>query len=244
MTAVLVRIGIDHAYGHWNAPVNADGRFVYVPIPERTTEFHPGLARHYREVLSPLRAFGRGVHADYRHHTKLPRTLHRRPMHLDPDFCHLTYGDVGHRRGKTLSTMTGGDLVVFYAGLRPTHACEHRLIYALVGLYVVDEVVTAESVPMPRRHENAHTRKLVHGPTDIVVRARRGVSGRFDRAVPIGHYRENAYRVRPDVLNAWGGLTVKNGYIHLSGVPPRFLDPVRFLEWFGQQGVTLVAENH
>jgi hypothetical protein len=34
MKALLVRIGIDQEYGVWNAPVDGDGRFVYVPIPE------------------------------------------------------------------------------------------------------------------------------------------------------------------------------------------------------------------
>ena len=41
MNALLVRIGVDQAYGGWNAPVDAEGRFVYVPIPEKLrTPFH------------------------------------------------------------------------------------------------------------------------------------------------------------------------------------------------------------
>jgi hypothetical protein len=36
MKALLVRIGVDQAYGGWNTPVDAEGRFVYVPIPEPT----------------------------------------------------------------------------------------------------------------------------------------------------------------------------------------------------------------
>lgn len=46
MKALLIRIGVDQAYGGWNAPVDADWRFVYVPIPESPgTRFHPGLRR-------------------------------------------------------------------------------------------------------------------------------------------------------------------------------------------------------
>jgi hypothetical protein len=63
------------------------------------------------------------------------------------------------------------------------------------------------------------------------------MSGRFDRCIPIGEWRDNAYRVRPDIEDAWGGLTVKNGYIQRSAVPPEFLDAARFHEWFQQQGV-------
>ena len=55
MKALLIRIGIDLESGGWNAPVDADGRFVYVPIPEeRGTAFHPGLERRYGEVLPAL----------------------------------------------------------------------------------------------------------------------------------------------------------------------------------------------
>ena len=44
MKGVLVRIGVDQAYGGWNAPVDAEGRFVYVPIPEKLgTHFRPDL---------------------------------------------------------------------------------------------------------------------------------------------------------------------------------------------------------
>lgn len=44
MKALLVRIGVDQSYGGWNAPVDAEGNFVYVPIPEKLgTRFHSGL---------------------------------------------------------------------------------------------------------------------------------------------------------------------------------------------------------
>jgi hypothetical protein len=35
MKGLLVRIGVDQAYGGWNAPVDADGQFVYVPIRDK-----------------------------------------------------------------------------------------------------------------------------------------------------------------------------------------------------------------
>jgi hypothetical protein len=60
MKALLVRIGVDQAYGGWNAPVDAEGRFVYVPIPEKLgTRFHPGLDRRYGEALPALQRFCR-----------------------------------------------------------------------------------------------------------------------------------------------------------------------------------------
>jgi hypothetical protein len=236
MKALLVRIGIDQKYGGWNAPVDAAGRFVYVPIPERPgTPFHPGLERRYNEVLPSLRRFG-DLH--------LPPGLLDRPMHLDPDFECLTYGDVGSRRGAGMVGMAAGDLLVFYGGLRPVHPCEHRLVYALMGLYVVREVVPVAAVPAGRWYENAHVRRARRGTTDIVVRAEPGRSGRFDRCLPIGAWRAGAYRVRRDILDAWGGLSVKDGYIQRSAVPPTFHRPERFLDWLDRQPIQLLSRNN
>jgi hypothetical protein len=165
-------------------------------------------------------------------------------MHLDPDFECLTYGDVGSRRGAGMVGMAEGDLLVFYGGLRPIHRCEHRLIYALAGMYVVQEVISASAVPQDRWHENAHVRKLKRGATDIVVRAKPGVSGRFERCIPIGEWRDGSYRVRRDILKAWGGLSVKNGFIQRSAVPPTFTRPDRFTAWVKTHGVELLPRNN
>lgn len=231
MKALLVRIGVDQAYGGWNAPVDAEGRFVYVPIPETIgTSFHPGLERRYGEVLPALQRFcdqnGCDVFADLR----FPRELLENPMHLDPDFECLTYGDVGDRRGAEMADMDAGDLLVFYGGLRPVHRCEHKLIYALMGLYVVKEVVPVSDVPQRRWYENAHVRKVKRGETDIVLRAKPAVSGRFDghiaalfenfvRKLPAGPARYLVERVRPAakpdaVVNLPGrsGLPLENRY--------------------------------
>jgi hypothetical protein len=136
------------------------------------------------------------------------------------------------------------DQLVFYAGLRPTSACGHKLVYALVGVFVVHEVVKVTDIPGSRWHENAHTRKLKHWPHDIVVRAKTGDSGRLRRCIPIGEWREGAYRVRSDLLQAWGGLSVKNGFIQRSAVPPAFQKPEQFSGWFQQQRIQLLQRNN
>jgi hypothetical protein len=244
MRALLVRVGVDQAYGRWNAPVDADGHFVYVPIPEeRGTRFQPGLERRYDEVLPGLERFCRTRSCDLRGDLRFPDRLLERAMHLDPDFEHLTYGDNGDRRGAGMSDMVRGDLLVFYGGLRPVHRSEHKLVYALIGAFVVDEVVRIHDVPRTSWHENAHTRKLKHGSPDIIVRGLRGRSGRFDRALPIGEWRSGAYRVRKDMLKRWGGLSVKDGFIQRSAVPPSFNRPERFVAWLKRQRIRLVARN-
>jgi Nucleotide modification associated domain 3 len=246
MKAILVRTGVDHSYGGWNAPADpATGKFVYVPIPEVVdTRFHRGCRRDYGEIVPALEQFSEKAGVDLFDDLRCPRELLTRSMHLDPDFEWLTYGDVGNRRGSHIRQLEEDDLLVFYAGLRPCRPHDHKLIYALTGLYVVDEVIDAAAVPRSRWNENAHTRKLNRGDTDIVVRAKPGVSGRFRNYLPIGEYRDRAYRVRTDVLQAWGGLSVNDGYIQRSARPPRFLDARRFRRWLDKQNVELLAENN
>jgi hypothetical protein len=246
MQALLVRIGIDHAYGGWNAPADpASRRFVYVPIPERPkTRFHPGCRRGFDEVIPEIRRFADAFGLDAARDLKLPAELDHHAMHLDPDFAHLTYGDVGDRRGAGIRKLTPGDLLVFYAGLRSIDPAERRLIYALTGLLAVEEIVEAADVPRTRWKENAHTRKVKRGASDIIVRGRRGSSGRFDQFIPIGEWRAGAYRVRRDVLQAWGGLSVKDGFIQRSARPPRFLDADRFSRWLEDQEIELIAHNN
>jgi hypothetical protein len=244
MKALLVRIGVDQAFGGWNAPVDSEGNFIFVPIPEKMgTAFHGGLERHYDEVTPSLHRFCRDRGSDLCSDLKFPTGLGAYPMHLDPDFGELTYGDDGGRRGAGMAGMTEGDLLVFYAGLRPIHPCKHRLIYALVGLYVVCEVVSLQAIPRERWSENAHTRKVKWGVTDIVVRAKPNSSGCLERCLPIGEWRDGAYRVCEDVLAEWGGLSVKDGFIQRSAVPPSFLNPARFYDWFLHQRMPFVKGN-
>jgi hypothetical protein len=172
----------------------------------------------------------------------LPERLLGQPTHLDPDFDHLTYGDQG-QRGRSISKLQRGDVLAFFAGLRPVENPEASLVYALIGLYVIEEIVAARSIPSSRWLENAHTRRKP-SPEEIVVRARRGVSGRLKRCIPIGEYRDRAYRVRRDVLSAWGGLRVKDGYVQRSVRLPAFRDAARFYRWFLAQTTELTVWNN
>jgi hypothetical protein len=236
MKALLVRVGADQSDGggYWNGPVDStSGEFVYVPIPD-DGPFHPGLAKPYSALAAHLGSKW----------PSLPLDLARLDTHLDPDFAHLTYGDQGER-AKQISTKLGnGDLIVFYAGLNDIHP-NPQLVYALIGLYVIDVIVPAKSVLQPRWHENAHTRRVTSfAGNDIVVRARPIVSGRLTRALPIGSYRDRAYRILPELLAAWGGTTVRNGYLQRGARLPEFNDAARFYDWFQKQNVTLIPRNN
>jgi hypothetical protein len=244
MKALLVRVGIDSSYGKWNAPMDPYSKdFIYLPIPEEKRS-HAYLKRHYTESLPALTLFCEKYSINLLNDLKFPSPLQGAVMHLDPDFHELTCGDNGARRGAELSRMKAGDIIVFYAGLRPIRSCEHKLVYAIVGLYIVDEVIVAAEVNKKRWYQNAHTRRVKHQGSEVVARAKKNVSGRCEHCIPIGEWREGSYRVRKDILNKWGGLSVKNGYIQRSGVPPQFNHPKQFYNWFLKQNVRLIKSNN
>jgi hypothetical protein len=236
MRALLVRVGADQSEGggYWNGPLNpSTHEFGYVAIPE-TQRVHPRLNKPYSAVTTVLASLG----------SSLPSHLANRNMHLDPDFDHLTYGDQGERAKQIRSKLDPGDLLVFYAGLRSV-ARAMGLVYALIGLYVIEDIIPALNVPITRRHQNAHTRRVLPATaTDIVVSAQKGVSGRLDRCIPIGDFRSRAYRVWPHLLRTWGGLSVKNGYLQRSARLPEFRDANKFYDWFTAQKPTLIARNN
>lgn len=164
-------------------------------------------------------------------------------MHLDPDFEHLTYGDQGER-AKQLSSLKPSDLIVFYAALRNMHHPK-ELIYGVIGIFIVERLVSLADAIVSKPDFNAHTRRVLkENPTDLVVLARPDVSGRLQRCIPIGEYRDRAYRARPDILEAWGGLSVKGGYLQRSARLPQFLDAPCFMRWFERQRPNLMEANN
>ena len=243
MKAVLVRVGIDQSAesGSWNAPCNPDTcDFVYVPIKQDDANV-PGMEKHYTDnVVASLEKFSRENDCD----VPLPEHLIGERMHLDPDFKNLTYGDT-EKRGKHLIDFYKGDLVVFFAAFKPIKpvTTKGKLVYALIGLLTVDKVVRVGNVPKSRWDENAHTRNRRQEPTDVIVRGKRKGSGRLAKCIPIGEYREGAYRVTKPILKEWGDLDVKNGYLQRSANPPLFKDPECFYKWFKSKTPELLPSN-
>ena len=234
MRALLVRVGADctEAGGRWNGPVDrVTGAFAYVPIPE-PEPLLVGLETPYGGWAPAVERLG----------ARLPPRLVERPAHADPDFAHLTYGDRRERGRQIREKLGAGDLLVFYAGLRDVG--DGGLVYALIGLLAVDVIVPARSLPPARRAENAHTRRRDIGETDVVVFGRGGASGRFERALEFAGFRAGAYRVFPELLERWGGLGVRDGYVQRSARLPELTRPERFLAWLDAQRVELLARDN
>lgn len=100
MRGLLVRVGIDQTpeYGGWNAPLNTQTwRFMSVPIRDSTYNdsgyIENGERIYGKEVVAELATFSAECNCINHSSFQLPARLHDEPMHLDPDFLQLTYGD-------------------------------------------------------------------------------------------------------------------------------------------------------
>jgi hypothetical protein len=66
----------------------------------------------------------------------------------------------------------------------------------------------------------------------------------LERCLPIGEWRDRAYRVRRALIDEWGGLSVKDGYLQRSARLPRMIDPTRFQRWLESQKPILFQANN
>jgi hypothetical protein len=245
MQGLLVRVGIDVVFGGWNAPVDpVTGRFVYVPIPEKGEPL-PGLDRRYDEVTPALISFCSDCKVDLDRDLKFPQKLLDCSMHLDPDFEYLTYGDRS-QRGSPIHNLQKGDFIIFYAGLKPitTTNISGNLYYAIIGYYQIDKILNARAIEHNNLNCNAHTRRMQKDDTDIIVFGQRDKSGRLKHCILIGEFRNKAYRVNKELLDAWGDISVKDGFIQRSGNLPFFNDPEKFLSWFFKHDITFLESNN
>jgi putative DNA base modification enzyme with NMAD domain len=92
--------------------------------------------------------------------TGLPIHLCGEKTHLDPHFSHLTYGDSDSRAAQIQNKLKSEDLLVFYGSLRDVSKSDGQLVYALIGLYVIDTILVSTAIPRAQWHENAHTRRM------------------------------------------------------------------------------------
>lgn len=237
---LLVRVGIDKSFGGYNAPINPiTNDYLYMPIPQGRSNFREGMLTSYDHLTSVFSKWMIQNHADL----QFPKHLLGVATHLDPDFEHLTYGDQNTGRGLRVGKLNPGDFLVFFASFNPIAGCEHKLVYALFGLMVVDKVIRADEVSQGKLNTNAHTRIQEINSDHWVVVAEKETSGRFDLAIPIGEYRNRAYRVRKDLLGEWGGLGVNDGYIQRSVCPPWYEDAGKFWRWLDSQSITKKINN-
>lgn len=239
MKGYLVRVGIDltRESGKWIAPVDPQTyEFAYVPIIENETKgkkrIRSGYEISYDQFVGPCQKLSK----------ELPSEFRNKCAHLDPDFQYLTYGDEGNK-GAQLENLVEGDILAFWAGLSLPKARPRELIYALIGLYVVaQKPVYAKDIDPKDWHRNAHTRRHFLEDDIVVFGKHDGTSGRLERCIRIGGYRDNDYRLDRDIWDAWGGL--QGGDRIRRGPHRSFCLLERFYEWFRKQKIPLVEKNN
>ncbi|MDZ7688838.1 MAG: hypothetical protein U5J64_08990 [Halobacteriales archaeon] len=204
-----------------------DGGFDYIPIPETARE-ETVETRTYADVSTrdstAAEYLGRiypgggdvAVEGD---------ALADFPVHHDPNFDALTYGERRPAYVERLRRLEEGDAVAFYTGLRNEDA--EGLQRYVIGYFVVDEVVYFENFDDDeareriREHpENAHTKRFeATGEVDdnlVVVEGREGglldEAFRISERTPSGHY-----YLRDDLQDAFSpepsGRDDRNAYL-------------------------------
>jgi len=115
MQAIAINIGANTNEPGFRGPVDADGRFEYIPIPES------------KPTAEPVPTYGDlAGHLD----TPIPEDITETPVHLDPEFpeyphCErYSYGDEHGVKAGPLSELSAGDYVFFYATLTVTEPAD------------------------------------------------------------------------------------------------------------------------
>ena len=212
---------------------------MYLPIPQDKKDFVSGMETTYDNLSPYFESWCRKNGAEI----EFPEKLKNMGSHLDPDFDFSTYGDQATGRGLRVGDLNEGDFIAFFASFKPIKKCDHNLVYALYGIMVVDKKLQVADVTENEFHKNAHTRVKDMNKDHWVVFASPSLSGRFGNAIPIGEFRNGSYRVTKKILDAWGDIGVKDGFIQRSVCPTWFTKPEQFLKWLDSQKVTLINNN-
>jgi hypothetical protein len=185
MRAIAINVGANTTLPGFRGPVTPDGRFAYVPIPEREPTAEP--VPTYGDLTFPL-----GVDVS---------AVADRRVHLDPEFAGVhgsttyTYGDEHGVKAGPLSTLDPGDSLFFYATLSlrgdpdDTHDFPPEWGAFLIGEFRVERAITGatyrglDADEQARFAGNAHVKREAFDAAVLV--AGDDDSRLLDRAVPL-----------------------------------------------------------
>ena len=223
MNIVLLRVGIDTGSGGIQGPLFADGTFEYIPIPdgqavdERT--YGNTIGRHGRRFIDYFPESRRARMAD-------------QPMHVDPEFETLTYGDPTAPKAG-LRHLEPGDLLVFYCGLEGCGFASNPALY-LMGFFEVERAGRATDFTktelkrlFARNFHVRHPRVFSRQKESLVLVKGTANSRLLNKAVQISAYgRDRAGRVlkvlSPEMRRIFGDF---GGKVSIQRSPPRWVAP-------------------
>jgi hypothetical protein len=223
MKALLLRVGIDKGRGGTLGPIFDDGSFEFVPIPEQLPSSG---AATYNDRIG---RFGKRLS------TYVPLGIKNAPMHEDPEFITNTYGDQTIKRYYLLK-LSKGDLLAFYAGLRPFATDRFKEALYIIGYFSVKRVINFNNLSNVEREglrqrcgNNAHIKR--RGTLDnLVVVVGDKNSGLLKTALLISEKKANkAGRLTDALSSEMEKLLGISGFIQRS-IPPRFVLEARNVE--------------
>ena len=189
MKILFLRVGIDRGCGGRLSPISADGKFEYIPIPERAA-VQNGL--RYSDIVA-------------REGGTLAQLIGTDGFaHLDPEFVTHSYGEPSHPKRAQLLSLTKGDFLVFYAGFQGEGIAIGTC--CAIGYFTVKTVhaMNSESEwpPLNLIHlNNAHFRRARREDSLVVVEGNQQGSRLLTHAVPIS---DASQRVLPTAAGALG----------------------------------------
>ena len=197
---LLLRVGMDLGYGGLG-PLFPDGTFEYVPIPD-----DPDRVSEHSLFFTDIPARSGGSVARF-----VPRRHRDSPAHYDPEFDTFTYGDPTRNKRGQLLRLAEGDMLVFYAGLRPPEESHGSKLYIIGYLTIVQAhaIKTLSPWPPPEYKYlwgNAHFRRDRGDEDLVVVQGRPAASRLLVRAVPLSDGQQNVLREMTELLGISGSV--------------------------------------
>lgn len=199
---LLLRVGIDSGCGGTVGPIFTDGTFEYVPIPE-SSECVSLRSLYFRD----LPARHGGTLSQY-----VPAKYRDEAAHYDPEFDTFTYGDPTRNKRTQLLRLNDGDILVFYAGLRPVESRAAIRLY-IIGYFTVASVerINHNNSWPPKNIShllgNAHLRRNRPDDDLVIVRGHTRASKLLERAIAISDNTQNATTEVEKRIGIHGSLT-------------------------------------
>jgi hypothetical protein len=214
MTVVLVGVGADSGNVRPRPALGPERQFEYTPIPEKgqaTTESRTfgSMSQRYGEGTLADLLDGIRPHGDAAWLTD-EKTVRDWPVHYDPNFEALTYGEGGKDQNVSAIAdhLDEGDIIAFYTGLE-TAGNMHRYVFGYFTVATDPVLVdgTGERDLVRSHPANAHAKRLAangglyafdperpQGASRLAIVDGREPGGLLDRAVRlsapdrVGHF--------------------------------------------------------
>ncbi|QLH77844.1 hypothetical protein HZS55_11285 [Halosimplex rubrum] len=244
MTVVLCGVGADTGNVRPVPGVDAEGRFEYVPIPEKgataeTATYGSLDCRHGEGTLADL-LDGVRPGSDGEWVTE-PAAIRDCSVHRDPNFEALTYGE--HRPGYVakLRELDPGDVVAFYGGFPgPDSEYKHRYLFGYFTVAEPPVVLDPETdradveATLAEHPDNAHAKRFArHGdlyyhdpaftdrPRPVVIVPGEAPGGVLDRAIRLSDRRRGPnYYMSEAAAAALAPASATDRGTHLGGFKP------------------------